>query len=508
MSYSYFYFLEVTMSIINIKNLSFNYDGSHDNIFENVSLQIDTNWKLGLVGRNGKGKTTLLKLLLGDLEYRGNIQSSVKFEYFPFSINNKDISVYEAIKIIDSNYEEWKILKELTLLDFYDIDFYRPFSTYSNGEQTKIMLAVLFSKDNSFLLIDEPTNHLDRKGREVLAKYLSRKSSYIIVSHDKMFLDNCIDHVMSINRENIELQSGNLSSYLENKNYQDAYEFSENEKLKTEIARLEESTKRTKDWANKNESTKIGFDPTKVEKNIGRRAYVGSKTKKMMKQSKVLEQRNNKAIAEKSLLLKNIDREETLKIQGVEFFKENLIAVKDLIIIYNGHAINQPLSFEVNQGDRVSLVGKNGSGKTSVLKAILGLITSYSGTVEYNKQLKMSYVSQDTSFVKGSLDEYCQENEVDKTNLLNILFKLGFERIQFQKLLQDFSEGQKKKLLIAKSLCTNAHLYIWDEPLNYIDIISREQIKDMILRSKVSMIFVEHDGNFCDELSTKEIKIQ
>ena len=90
MSYSYFYFLEVTMSIINIKNLSFNYDGSHDNIFENVSLQIDTNWKLGLVGRNGKGKTTLLKLLLGDLEYRGNIQSSVKFEYFPFSINNKD----------------------------------------------------------------------------------------------------------------------------------------------------------------------------------------------------------------------------------------------------------------------------------------------------------------------------------------------------------------------------------------------------------------------------------
>jgi lincosamide and streptogramin A transport system ATP-binding/permease protein len=309
------------MSIINIKNLSFNYDGSHDNIFENVNLQIDTNWKLGLVGRNGKGKTTLLKLLLGDLEYRGNIQSSVKFEYFPFSINNKDISVYEAIKIIDSNYEEWKILKELTLLDFYDIDFYRPFSTYSNGEQTKIMLAVLFSKDNSFLLIDEPTNHLDRKGREVLAKYLSRKSSYIIVSHDKMFLDNCIDHVMSINRENIELQNGNLSSYLENKNYQDAYEFSENEKLKTEIARLEESTKRTKDWANKNESTKIGFDPTKVEKNIGRRAYVGSKTKKMMKQSKVLEQRNNKAIAEKSLLLKNIDREETLKIQGVEFFK-------------------------------------------------------------------------------------------------------------------------------------------------------------------------------------------
>jgi len=492
------------MSRIVIKNLTYSYDGSFDNIFENVNIQIDTKWKLGLVGRNGTGKTTLLSLLQGKYSFSGTIISSANFEYFPYEIKDKNQTLYEIIEKINPYYEQWKIQKELNILDFDTLDFTRPLNTYSHGEQTKILLAVLFSKDNTFLLIDEPTNHLDKTGRQVLANYLSKKTGYIIVSHDKRFLDNCIDHVMSINKAGIELQKGNLSSYIENKKRQDEFEFNENEKLKKEIKQLKKASRRTADWADKTEKTKYGGKNNKSGLRPDRGA-IGAKSAKIMKRATVLKERMSESINKKSALLKNIDRDDSLNIEGKKFFKDRLLTVKKLSVIYDDNPVNQPLTFEINQGERISLTGKNGCGKTSVLKAILGQIKSYTGTIEYNRQLKLSYVCQDTSFVKGSLDEFCKIHKIDKTNLLSLLFKLGFERIQFEKPLQDFSEGQKKKLLIAKSLCGQANLYIWDEPLNYIDIISREQIKNMLIGSNVSMIFVEHDAYFCEEVSTKEI---
>lgn len=493
------------MSQIKIRNLSFSYSGSFDKIFDNINLQLDSEWKLGLVGRNGKGKTTFLKLLQGELPFEGEIYSTCAFEFFPFEIENKSQSVDNIIDVFFPYVEKWRVFKELSLLNLEDMDFHRPFNTFSNGEQTKILLAILFCKDNAFLLIDEPTNHLDLDGRKVLAKYLSKKSSYIIVSHDKRFLDNCIDHVMSINRADIAVQSGNLSSFLENKKRQDEFEFAENEKLQKQISRLKEASLRTEKWADKVEKSKYGGKRDSGLK--ADRGFIGAKSAKMMKQSIIMKNRVENSIEEKSSLLKNVDKEAEIKINCIEFFKSNLLTVKDVVIQFGERKINSPLSFQVNSHDRIALIGKNGSGKTSVIKAVLGLINSYSGEIEFNKNLKISYVSQDTSFVRGNLDEFCFENKVDKTMLLTMLFKFGFERIQFEKLLQDFSEGQKKKLLIAKSLCEQANLYLWDEPLNYIDIISREQIQNMLVASDASMLFVEHDENFCDNVATKKVEI-
>lgn len=147
------------MSLINVTNLTFSYPGSYDNIFENVSFQIDTNWKLGFTGRNGRGKTTFLNLLLGKYEYSGHISASVNFEYFPFDIQDKSINTIEVIDSICFDYQDWEMRKELNLLDVSEDVLYRPFNTLSNGEQTKVMLVALFLKENSFLLIDEPTNH-------------------------------------------------------------------------------------------------------------------------------------------------------------------------------------------------------------------------------------------------------------------------------------------------------------------------------------------------------------
>ena len=163
------------MSLINVTNLTFAYEGSYDNIFENVSFQIDTDWKLGFIGRNGRGKTTFLNLLLGRYEYNGNILADVTFEYFPYEVQEQSNFTIDVIREISPNSMDWEIVKELSLLDMDDDALYRQFYTLSKGEQTKALLAAMFLKENSFLLIDEPTNHLDVEARQKLSNYLKKR---------------------------------------------------------------------------------------------------------------------------------------------------------------------------------------------------------------------------------------------------------------------------------------------------------------------------------------------
>ena len=140
------------MSLISVSHLTFYYEGSADNIFEDVSFQIDTDWRLGFIARNGRGKTTFLKLLMGEYEYRGTISSDERFDYFPFAVREPEKAVLEVVEELYPDYEFWKLCRELTLLHVDADVLYRAFSTLSSGERTKVMLAVLFSRENNFLL--------------------------------------------------------------------------------------------------------------------------------------------------------------------------------------------------------------------------------------------------------------------------------------------------------------------------------------------------------------------
>lgn len=492
------------MSLINVTNLTFSYEGSYDNIFENVNFQIDTDWKLGFTGRNGRGKTTFMNLLLGKYEYRGVISSSVNFEYFPYEVKEKENFTIDVIKEISPNSMDWEIEKELSLLE---VDFdvlYRPFFTLSNGEQTKVLLAGMFLKENSFLLIDEPTNHLDSEARKKLSKYLNRKKGFILISHDRAFLDNCVDHILAINKTNIEIQKGNFTSWWENKKLQDGFELAENEKLKKDISRLSKAAKRTSSWSDNVESSKFGStnSGSKVD-----RGYIGHKAAKMMKRAKNIESRQQNMIEEKSKLLKNIESNESLKISQLSFHDNKVVELIDISIKYNDKSVCEGISFSIEQGERTAIQGKNGSGKSSILKLINGENISHTGVIRKNNQLVISYVSQDTSTLVGNLSEYAYENSIDESLFKSILRKFDFSREQFEKKIEDFSGGQKKKVLIARSLCEKAHLYIWDEPLNFIDVISRMQIEELLLEYKPTILFVEHDIAFCENVATKIIKL-
>lgn len=495
------------MSLINVQNLTFAYDGSYDNIFENVSFQIDTDWKLGFVGRNGRGKTTFFNLLLGKYEYGGKITSNVDFEYFPFEV--KDNSEY-AVDIIKEksgieDYDYWKIQKELSLLDVSEDVLYRPFNTLSGGEKVKILLASLFLKENTFLLIDEPTNHLDVNARKAVGNYLKSKKGFILVSHDRALLDNCVDHILSINKSSIEIQKGNFSSWYENKKRMDNFEISRNEKLKKDITRLESSAKQSADWSKQAEKTKNG---TRIGGLRPDKGYIGRKSAKMMQRAKNSENKRKSALEEKSKLLKDIEINETLKMYPLIYHSKKLLEFNNISLFYGKKEVCDHISFEVMQGERIALYGKNGSGKSTVLKFINGDENiKFSGNFYKASNLKISYVSQDTSNLKGTLKEFSEQENIDESLFKTILRKLDFGREQFEKNMEDFSGGQKKKVLIAKSLCESAHLYLWDEPLNYIDILSRIQIEELILKFEPTMIFVEHDESFTKKIGTKIIKI-
>lgn len=492
------------MSLINIRDLSFEYEGSFEKVFENINLQFDTSWRLGLTGRNGRGKTTLLKLLMGELEYTGKIISSVDFEYFPYCPDTSCFTI-DVIREIAPQAEEWQIHKELNMLETDGSLLYRQFSTLSGGEQTKILIAGMFLRENSFLLIDEPTNHLDINAREILAAYLKRKSGFILVSHDRAFLDACIDHILVINKMNIEVQKGNFSTWNENRKRQEQFEQTQDERLKKEIRQLEQSAKKAAAHSDKIASTKIGFDPAKTEKSVSRRVSIAKKSAKLMNRAKAMENRIEKNIQEKNKLLNNVEEVSSLKISPLKYHSSQLIDFRSVSFGYNSMTIFEDVSFKVCQGDRIAICGRNGSGKSSIIKLISGENKEYQGSITIASRLKISYVAQAAENLYGTLENYIEKYQINESLFKAILRKLDFSRELFSRPIESYSQGQKKKVMIARSLSEQAHLYIWDEPLNYIDILSRLQIEELLKVSGVTLLFVEHDKQFCEQIATKQI---
>ena len=518
----------VCLAQIRVTDLTFSYEGGADTVLENVTFHIDTDWKLGLIGRNGKGKTTLLHLFMGNYEYRGNIEASMRFDYFPYPVNDSDLArtADELIPIWKPQVECWQVMVQMNLIRMDAECLYRPFGTLSHGERTRVMLAVLFAAENEFLLIDEPTNHLDIRAREIVKEYLASKKGFILVSHDRDLLDAVCDHVLVLNRKTIEVQTGNFSSWWENRQRKDAFAREENERHLKAISKLRAAAERSSRWAQKSENRKIGFDPFREnDRSISTRSYIGAKTKKMQARVKNYEKRVDREIDEKEGLLQDIETVVDLQLRPLRFHKEILVNAMDLSLRYeeDKNTMLENLRFQIRRGDRLVLTGENGSGKSSIVKAIMQRAAANGppesnteimntkliaeGTLEVAAGLIISYINQDTSFLSGSVQKFCEVHDLDESLFFAILSQLDLGREQFVKKIEDFSEGQKKKVLIAASLLTPAHLYIWDEPLNYIDVFSRMQIEKLILDFQPTMLLVEHDLRFREKIATQIIRL-
>ena len=265
---------------------------------------------------------------------------------------------------------------------------------------------------------------MSAEDRELVKNYLAQKTGFLLVSHDRDLLDACVDHMLILNSNTMEVQKGNFSDWWENKSRWDA------------LAQLE-----------------------------------------------------------RELLVEA---------------REYGLTYKDAI-----HPVFSNLNFTISKGERVVLRGKSGSGKSTLMRAILANSTEMKGELKYNESglletasgLVISYVNQDTGFLKGSITEFCERQGISEGLLRTLLRQLDFDREQFAMPMEDYTEGKKKKVLLAASLLKPAHLYIWDEPLNYIDVFSRMQIEKLILDFQPTMLVVEPDVQFGKRIATKVIEM-
>ena len=485
------------MSMIRADHLTFSYAGAQP-VFEDVGFVIDTEWKLALVGRNGRGKTTLLQLLAGRYAYSGNIHASVRFSYFPCEIQEGSCLTREVLQTIAPFAQEWEMLRELSWLALDEEVLDRPFDTLSQGEQTKVQLAALFLDEDSFQLIDEPTNHLDARSRSLVAAYLKRKCGFILVCHDRQVLDACTDHIMALGRDGIEICRGSYSAWLENVQRRQNDEEVQNEQLKKDIRRLREAARRTSGWSDQVEASKRG---------AADKGYVGHKAAKMMKRSKAIEARCEAAIAEKRSLLRHVERMDELKISPLSHHSDVLVRLNDVAPCYEGRMVCAPPQ------------RKDPAGRTRMSERAERLRQEQPAEGDHGRAdrahrhggaasgLVISCVPQDASFLCGLPGAYAKQLGIDESLFKALLRKMGFARADFEQEMSGYSDGQKKKVLIAGSLCQQAHLYIWDEPLNFIDIESRMQIESLLRRYAPTMLIVEHDQAFQEQIDGRILQM-
>ncbi len=503
------------MSNIRISKLTFRYDDSSNNIFNNLNLNLDSTWKLGLVGRNGRGKTTFLNLLRGKLKGLGMIQTKLTFSYFPVEIKDENnLTLYELQK--QSSFEEWELERELNLMGVDPALLWQPFKTLSGGEQTKVLLALSFTDQNSFPLIDEPTNHLDEDSRKQVAVYLSKHDQgYIVVSHDRDFLNKITNHILAIENTEIHLYQGNFASYEETKKRRDEFNEAKNEKLRGEVRRLNAAYQKNLMFAERSESTKncgrkykgkinhrafhpLSYDVTKIAANDMRRA-------------KNIEHRLSKNIDEKKNLMVNIEDVPELSMNFSSDYHDTLLEAKHFGLEFNdGKKLFKDLNLIVKKHGVIALEGKNGTGKTTFLKYILGKKENLKATGDciLTNGLKVSYLPQDFTEYTGTIKEFAEKQKISYEELLNNLKKMGFPRSSFSTPIEEMSMGQQKRVALAKSLVEPANLYLWDEPANYLDVFNQDQLINLLKKNKPAMLLIEHDQYFIDQVAEQKVALK
>ncbi|HAT55876.1 MAG TPA: hypothetical protein DCW31_11690 [Lactobacillus sp.] len=480
------------MSTIQIDQLTFRYPGADMPVFDKLSLNIDTNWRLGLIGRNGRGKTTFMNLLRGRLSGQGIIKNSVTFNYFPDSHIDGDQTVMSVMT--ETGAEEWQASMELDRIGLDETYEQRVFETLSGGEQTRVLLARGFVNENDFPLIDEPTNHLDIEGREAVGAYLKQKQGFICVSHDESFLNLFVDHVMSLNRSSVDLVAGNVDAWQTDKSRRDNAAETQNEHLRHRIKQLSSRANIQRDWAEKRERESNDSASRRI-------------AKKLMRRAKVFEQRTDTAIEQRKGLLNDVDQVDKLRTNVQQTGGgQLLVSFRDFSVKRADRPLFKPISLDFHRGDRLAIIGPNGVGKTSLISLIRGRESlNYDGYLMNALPKDIGYLSQQfTDFITdGSFDTWRDHH--DATTVWNLMHQLGVSRPRLKAPTSEWSMGEMKKAALAVSLSEPHEILIWDEPTNYLDIDARQQLRTLLQQVQPTMILIDHDRHFIAETSTQEV---
>ncbi|HHU32133.1 MAG: ABC-F family ATP-binding cassette domain-containing protein [Zhaonellaceae bacterium] len=510
------------MSILAVQGLT-KYFGEKV-IFTNVQFQLEAGEKVALVGANGTGKTTLLRCLAGWEEFdEGQIflakDVRIGFLTQTMEVEDLDLTLSEFMleeyrDLIDLRKELKQLEKKMSLPEIYNSeaelnkimkmyaactekyeagngyllekrikevilglgfsldDSDRPMNTFSGGQKTRLYLARILLREPELLFLDEPTNYLDLKSIEWLEGFLQAyKGTILIVSHDRYFLDKITEQVLELEDTQVISYNGNYSAFMLQKAMKEASQAKEYAKEQAKIKRLEEYIRKNK----------AGVNARQARGREKQLAKMGHKSKPKER---------------KSL---------SFSFQKAYESGEEVLKVKKLNLFYPGKTIAENLTFTVQRGDRIGLVGPNGCGKTTLLKALLGKIP-YEGSIAFGVGVKVGYYAQeheDLSFTGTVIDEVMSDNRLTIQMARDLLARFQFKGEDVYKNTQELSGGEKSRLVLAKLFLAEANFLILDEPTNHLDIYARQGLEDALAEFSGTIMLVSHDRYLLNKLATK-----
>lgn len=457
---------------------------SGQEIFKDVNVIINKKEKVGFIGRNGSGKSTFLKLILGQLEpdsgeiiipkgYKiGHLEQHIKFSH--------DTVLEEVCSILtgDREYEGWKGESILTGLGFtYDEMMKNP-NDFSGGFQVKINLAKLLLDEPNMLLLDEPTNYLDIHSIRWLKKFLNDwRQEIILITHDRDFMNSVISHTLNIHRGIFKKTSGNTENVME--------KILEEEEIYNKTV-LNESKKRekTEEWI----------------KRFGSKASMASRAQSKIK---MLEKNGRK---EKLAAIVNLD----FKFNYLPYqSKENLLNIKKVNFFYKEeNYLIKNVSFSIKKTDKICVIGKNGKGKSTLLKLITGDLIPISGDINIHQKTNFGYFGQmniDRLSPNNSVYQEIQSYvpEMEETKVRQVCGSMMFSSRLSGKPIKVLSGGEKSRVMLGKILLKPANLLMLDEPTNHLDLDSCESLLQAIKAFDGAVMMVTHDEYFLREVANK-----
>lgn len=512
------------MSILTCNGISLSY--GTDVILDNITFSINKGCKLGVIGVNGAGKSTLLRIIseeieadngtvsvakgarLGKLEqytdssFSGKTALDVAFERFEdlIKMENELVSLerdmgngivgaidkYTALrdkfKILGGYEYKSKAVSMLKRLGFSDDDLHKDAVKLSGGQKTKLALAALLMSEPDIILLDEPTNHLDINSAIWLEEIIKASpSTFIIVSHDRYFLDKVCTDTLEIENTHCTLYSGGYSLFKDKKKklLEDAAKHYATQQK--EIARLEAFIENQRKWNR--------------ERNI---IAAESRMKAIDRMVKVDKPENAPSAIK-------------IDIAGVGKSSYDVLSVRGISKRFGDRCLFSELSFELKKQDRLFVIGGNGTGKSTLLKIINGVISADKGVVEFGYNQQPGYYDQEQMLLDNRLDVITElwnaYPNFSQTELRNALARYGFRGDDVFKNVSDLSGGEKARLAIAKLVLSGSSLLILDEPTNYLDISSKEVLEEALFSYEGTLICVSHDRYLVDSLSTKILDI-
>lgn len=483
------------MTLIQFTNLSFTYPGAAAPLFDHLSVNLDDHWKLGLIGRNGRGKTTFLNLLRGQLDAHGTLQAPQRFTYFPADLDTTGQTVLQVMTTGAA--PDWRAAVELDRIGLPADIVTRSFASLSGGEQTKVLLARGFVDETAFPLIDEPTNHLDIAGRQAVGRYLRRKHGFICVSHDEHFLDQFVDHVLVLNRHSVDLVAGNVTTWRRDKQRRDQAAQAQNERLHDDIQRLRKRTAVQRQWAQKREGQSTDA--------ASRRA-----AKKLMRRAKVFEERTTAKVTARQGLLQDVETATDLTTSLQHGQGEQLwLSLRDFAVCRAGQALFDPIDLDFHQGDQLAILGANGSGKSSLIGDLLHRDPlDHVGYCLNQLPADIGYLSQAFAPQIRHLMAQNWGDDATRTRVWNIMHQLGVARERLRAPATDWSMGEAKKAALAITLSQPHALLVWDEPTNYLDLPAREQLGQLLRATQPTLITIDHDLHFLETTCPTRLQLR